>query len=541
MSYVFLLAFILFPLSLFADLKILQDSREEFTIRLKTEEPTKQVVYRDGARYLELSVPSLSSFEEAGVPGVPFREFLLHIPEGTELEYSVKERSPFKAESLLYDIAFPEREPIHSALPRFAKRNVAAYQNIYGRELVQVVELDFAGRDKLARIRLWPFWYDARKRQLVFTEDFTVRFSFSKSQARGSSEAVVPHSNLHLAVLLSENQGALERAWFEGAKGKDLIIAHTAYQNDLFQLLEYKNGIGRPVKTVFVEGKSAKDIKALIAAEYQSAEPPTQTLLIGNNSQIPSFSGSGDNTWTDYPYQKLGNGSLPDTSLGRLPVSTVDELRIVIEKIIGREIELRNMNDILLTAGSDTGLGCPANVTKVGDKIKAASSSINIIKKYKTNVSTSEVIAGYNGNPNFIVYDGHGNRQGMTEIPLMISDLNQLTNKSFPILLDIACLNANWSSSAGWKNFTSSILTLAEHGVAGIMASGGSGMGHTFFQSIGELMAKAHPANPVDPRMGEIGNVILAAKIKHNEQDRSYWNYYGDPASSVWATSPNEQ
>ena len=66
------------------------------------------------------------------------------------------------------------------------------------------------------------------------------------------------------------------------------------------------------------------------------------------------------------------------------------------------------------------------------------------------------------------------------------------------------------------------------------MASGGSGYGHDFFQTIGDLIGKAHPEKGLDPKMNEIGQVILAAKIKHGSQDRTFWNYYGDPSSSIW-------
>jgi len=125
----------------------------------------------------------------------------------------------------------------------------------------------------------------------------------------------------------------------------------------------------------------------------------------------------------------------------------------------------------------------------------------------------------------------------MTEIPLLMTTLNELSNSVFSIVLDIACLNANWSSSASWRNFAASVLFEERRGVAGIMASGGSGDGHAFFQSIGKIMSEARKNLSSDTQMNEIGQVILAAKIIHGAQDRSFWNYYGDPASSVWEST----
>src|SRR5690606_375802 len=141
------------------------------------------------------------------------------------------------------------------------------------------------------------------------------------------------------------------------------------------------------------------------------------------------------------------------------------ELQAWISKTIARETESRNYDDVLLTAGRDVSLGCPANVTRVGERIRPAGADVNIIRRYRSDgTSTSEVIAAYNSTPNIIVYDGHGDRQGMQEIPLVISNLSRLTNDSYPIIFDIACLNANWGSGARVRNFAEMILLMPEAG-----------------------------------------------------------------------------
>ena len=69
--------------------------------------------------------------------------------------------------------------------------------------------------------------------------------------------------------------------------------------------------------------------------------------------------------------------------------------------------------------------------------------------------------------------------------PFLIDHLPQLTNNNHPIILDIACLNANWpSSGASRRNFSESILLLPDHGAIGIVAAGGNSGGHSFFQRI---------------------------------------------------------
>jgi hypothetical protein len=48
------------------------------------------------------------------------------------------------------------------------------------------------------------------------------------------------------------------------------------------------------------------------------------------------------------------------------------------------------------------------------------------------------------------------------------------------------------------------------------------------------VMIRAVAGSGPDLSLGRIGNVVTAAKVRHGQQDRSFWNYYGEPASSVW-------
>src|SRR5690606_35904932 len=95
---------------------------------------------------------------------------------------------------------------------------------------------------------------------------------------------------------------------------------HESHRQALQRYLTFKRvAMVRTVREFYVSGKSADQIKEIIASEYQKSEPPSQTLLIGNIDQIPSWRGSGDNTWTDFNYTTLDSGTVPDLSLGRVP------------------------------------------------------------------------------------------------------------------------------------------------------------------------------------------------------------------------------
>jgi len=517
--------------SSFASLTVVQENDSGVELELKTEQPEISTVFIQKKRYSRLNAVGLKNSLPPGYPEVPSLSELIWIPKGKSpvLTY---EASKIQRLALESDLSYLENRMDHCSPNKPIQRNAKAYRKVYGNIPVEMEEVGHVASDRLVRIRLWPFKYEAALRKLSFVPHLKVKLSFVEE--KNSAQGVLSNHRNSVVQYLVANRKSIP-LYKQSDSGKvDLVISHTQYQNALGRYLDFKRAQGREVREVYLEGKSNLEIREILKSAYSLENPPSSTLLVGNIDQIPSWRGSGDNRWTDFPYTTLDGDNLPDISLGRLPVHSDSELNAFIDKAISREKDSKPREEVLLTAGRDQSLGCPANVTKVGQKLKLGAPETTVIQKYKTEVSTEEVITAYNQNPSIVVYDGHGNRQGMTEIPLLISSLNKLNNSTYPLLLDIACLNANWGGGASPRNFAESILLAEKRGVAGILASGGSGYGHDFFQTIGELIGKSQQAASSDPKMNQIGQVILAAKVKHGSQDRTYWNYYGDPSSSIW-------
>jgi hypothetical protein len=511
-------------------IELIKQSPKELVLRLRTDAPKLVEVVIQGARYSRIAKGELQNEGAPGHPEIPTLSDLIWVPQGTKPVLTVHS-VPSQILSLDSDLSYLESLPNHcGSATSPVKQNGPAYKKTYGIPSVEITETGFGASDKFARIKFWPFQYHPTKRQLFWAPEILVTVSFESEIEKDLPTVLNPNQSLAPYLALNPPQRKLTRS----RNPVDLVISHPTYQSILSRYIDFKKLLGRDSRVYFVEKKTAEEIKNMIRKEYAEEIPPSSVLLVGNIDQIPSWKGSSDNRWTDFPYTTLDKDSLPDISLGRIPAHNSEELNYFIDKAIAREKEPRNSEEFLLTAGQDESLGCPQNVTKVGKKIIQGAPLVNLTKKYRTEVGTEEVISAYNSNPNIIVYDGHGNRAGMTEIPLLISTLNKLSNSAYPIILDIACLNANWSSSATPRNFAESILLAGNRGAAGIMASGGSGYGHDFFQTIGELIGKSHQRHQADPHMNEIGQVILGAKIKHGTQDRTYWNYYGDPSSSVF-------
>lgn len=517
--------------SSWASLRVIQESQEGVELELITTKPEIQSKLIEGKSYSQVIAADLKNHLPEGYPEVPSLTELIWIPQGKSPVLSY-ETLHYQTIQLPSELSYQNTTQNHCGARKAIGKNIKAYRKTFGKTPAKIEEMGYAASDRLMRVRLWPIRYQGAKNQLSFLPKVKVKIRFVEDQKLGKKP--MTHSKNSIASYLVANKKSVPHQKQLTSGNIELIVSHPKYQNSLARYLDFKRNQGREVREYYVEKKTSREIREILQHEYSLPSPPSSTLLVGNIDEIPAWKGNGDNRWTDFPYSTLDGDNLPDISLGRIPVHSAEELHAFIDKAMSREKDINPREEILLTAGRDQSLGCPANVTKVGGKILKGAPDVKIIQKYKTKVSTEEVFAAYNQNPSLVVYDGHGNRSGMTEIPLLISSLGKLTNSTYPLILDIACLNANWGQSASPRNFAESILFAEKRGAAGILASGGSGYGHDFFQTLGELVGKAQKVNSEDPKMNQIGQVILAAKVKHGSQDRTYWNYYGDPSSSIW-------
>jgi hypothetical protein len=530
-----------FPDVLADPVSVLSKSDQEVIALMKADKLHLSDVKINGEKYWRARVAGFESYSEKGAPEIPQVTVRVRVPDDSEITYQILEQRRDEVLVLDGDLSFESRLPVHGGEEIFAIRDDNAYHKEYALSPISIEEVSYSANEKVAIIKFQPLHYNPLRKSVQLTKYLKVHFFFSKIQEKVEKKAPVSGSGpgpLRRFQINKSDTGTENPA---AEKPVDLVIAAEGHRGALARYLDFKKSMGRQVIERYVSGQSAEQIKEIIVAAYRSASPPSTTMLVGHIGQIPSFRGSGDNSWTDWNYTLLDQGSQPDVALGRVPAHNAEELNAFIDKAIARETVRRNVDQILLTSGKDTGMRCSENASEVGRAIAEGNSKISMTHHSKLKgASQATVIDGYNSNPNFIVYDGHGYQQGMSEIPLLIRDLEKLRNTSYPIIFDIACLNANWSRGESARNFAESVLFSRTGGAAGILASGGSGYGHNFFRDIGRVMSATR--NSKGSRSNEIGHLILTAKSKTSSiQDKSYWNYYGDPASSVWESNQSSE
>jgi len=503
----------------------------------------KDVKRADGV-FAEVKMIGVPSIGELGGPSLPQLSRFLVVPPGKKivLENVEVESDLLSCESPVAYGVFPRR---HCRPARVAVYQDPMLYAIPDSEVVELRPATMAGSVPLVRLELNPVRrMSDEELSLVRRVRFDLRYLPLDAKEDGFRAAFVSAEERKFFASLVLNPEQLPTA-DRGDRRVDLILTPSKYAKALEPLIKFKEAHGREVRLRLIDkaGTTTK-VMAVITKEYQSALPPSHTLIVGSIDDVASF--KRDDYWTDYPYSLLDAGNLPDLSLGRLPVQSEGELHAMVDKIIARESNPRNDAAVLITSGNEVNW-CHVNLKYIMEQILAKGQlPLEITKLYKSEgADTAKIVEAYNENPNLIVYDGHGNANGMTELPFLMEHLPKLTNSVYPLVFDIACLNAYWpSTGAGTRNFADALSTLKATGAAGIMASSSYSGGHDLFKAI--FRASVYDElSPNDPyhQIHEVGDAIRYGKIKYLESgaddpqvltDNELFYYLGDPASTIF-------
>ena len=324
-----------------------------------------------------------------------------------------------------------------------------------------------------------------------------------------------------------------------------LIIAPEEFITTLQRLVDFKNDMGITTKLTSLDDipstgtdqqESIKyyikdaietwgiDYLLLVGAGYEGEELfPNRYAWIpsgGYEQYFPSdlyyadiYDGTGGfSTWDDdgdgkyAEYNSPSDNDMdavdiyPDVRLGRLPANTIEEVDIVIDKIIYYK-EHNKMTNEIVQVGGDTFTDDSEGIYE-GEFANAA--VMDVLPGYTTtqlwasnNQLTKQNIAeGFRSMPDFVDFSGHGSPQSWathacndenTWLPPETSlspytgwlyidfDIFMVNNaKKFPVVFHNACSNNKYSKakqSLSWK-------VLSKDGGGGIAAFGASGIGY---------------------------------------------------------------
>ncbi|HEU4364458.1 MAG TPA: type IX secretion system sortase PorU [Candidatus Krumholzibacteria bacterium] len=256
---------------------------------------------------------------------------------------------------------------------------------------------------------------------------------------------------------------------------------------------------------------------------------------------------------------QFGGRSVMDVALGRLPAESAQEAALVVDKVIGYELDAPRdpwSNEIILVADDELSSfagQCEKEWSDQSESItyQFASEYLDVRKVYLTEypplggvkpLARLEFLDSWNRGALAINYIGHGSSQQMADEQVFLgSDVSQLNNGlRLPVLMAFSCTIGDFANPAG-KSLSEKLISRAEGGVvATITASTETypGPNSRLDFALFKLMTPRRLGDPDVP----LGAALMHAKLQsHAEaqflpfQEENTWKYnlLGDPALAL--------
>ncbi len=338
-----------------------------------------------------------------------------------------------------------------------------------------------------------------------------------------------------------------------------LIITYPDFYQAVQELATYRQSQGERVIVITTEeiyrqftfeSDKAEAIHAFLRQAYhQWTPPPTYVLLVGDASDDPT--GLPDllpakyldapivgKSPADYEYAKVsGDDDDPDLRIGRIPARTVEEVKIVIDKI--KQYEQSPPNEAwkqrVILVAHDQSEEFRQEIESLATFLPITTQAITMYT-YSPTVSVADEI---NQGALLLSYSGHGAKRvwGKWQNEYRIfenDDVDKLTNGyQLPFVTISTCLSGMFSDSAGDKppTIAERLLFWSNGGAISVWATSALGF-PTPNRILHEELYRAMFAK------GEmtLGTATLTAmreaKHRHPEMATFFanYNYFGDPA-----------
>jgi hypothetical protein len=330
----------------------------------------------DDTRYLELALPGVDmEGENPGQPSVPIVRRIIAIPEGAEVLVSdVSVRASRHITDVIVYPTQPEpvdlpllQEPSGDEMPppeTFMDAKFTIDEEAYASRAnfpAQIVSVEHLGKMRdlnLVQVSVAAGQFNPAMRtlQLFDRVQFSIKFE-------GGKGGFLPRENMdnpfdtHKTPLyeLALNYQIIEKFPFPGdfinrlCWGHEyLIITDPAFRPAADTLRTWKIQMG--ISTLVVEtgngsgqaGTTPAAIQSYIRNKFNTCiVRPSYVLLLGDAEHIAPFYRTthyGDSAGTDLDYALMDNADiLPDLAVGRIPVDTLDDANIVVNKIVSYE------------------------------------------------------------------------------------------------------------------------------------------------------------------------------------------------------------
>ncbi len=326
--------------------KLISSDNQTISVLFELSELRTADLALNGMNFHFAEIPGGGFSGSAGDPAIPHFTRLVAIPEGANLSVSTSR------------LEVVEQRGVHLLPAQTGEEEGFAYNDqVYSREIPDNgldVEIGEAARLRdltVVPITFRPVHYNPAARTLTIVKKLKVHIEIENAadlKRETVKERVIPASfdKLYQSLVLN----------YQGPEASQLVAPGTmamilpddpAVADSLQRLIDWKTRKGCPVivRTWTELGATRAGARQFLTSLYEDPAIPLEYVLIAGDAGsgsyiIPTFheAMSGFGGEGDHKYGRLdGNDVLQEVHIGRLSFSTLDELSVIVSKIIGYE------------------------------------------------------------------------------------------------------------------------------------------------------------------------------------------------------------
>jgi len=503
--------------------KVEEKSSTSFTIKASLASLSITPTTTKAGSFVNLESEGLIKIFDAGLPNIPVISKLIEIPQDATVSYNIINFDEEIIDLADYDIT----SKICPAQPTVFKNvdaitldfiyNQSVYQtNEYiNTEIVTIEEIGMMRATRLGRVEINPIQYNPVKNQLRILNNIQIEIVFENANIQKTNELKTKYYSTYF------NNANSEIINYDVNSSKELItdvpvnyviVSLPEFHDALQPFIEWKKLKGFNVIEAYTNnpsvGTTTTSIKSYLQTMYNSANPQTFVLIVGDHQQIPAWAGTTGGHVTDLYYMDYTNDNIPDVYSGRFSATTVAELTPQITKTL--EYEKYEMPDpsylsrVVMVAGDDSNF----EITHGNGQINYGTNyyfngdnditSHTYLQPLDNNAASIQIRQNISDGVGFGNYTAHCSPSGWGTPSFTISNIASLTNAhKYGLLIGNCCQSNQFQDNSFGEN----LLRAVDKGAIGyIGGTNSSTWDEDFWWAVGFQNAVENP--PYDANLG---------------------------------------
>ena len=422
--------------------------------------------------FTEIELPGEGYTTEIGKAKLPAIRRMVEIPYGAEpviKNVIIDWYHVFLAESSLSEMIKPCQPSLRKDVdhtPEFVINTTFYNTNSFvPSDVVRIVQTGEIRGHRYAMIEIIPIQYNPVLGEVRLMRSCNIEIDLPgadiektvKMEKRYSSPSFEP---ILKNLLLNYNVYSGD----DGDSGKDstdvegyLIIVYDSFYDEIVPFANWKEDLGFDVtvtKTSEIPGGPTKEnIKSYIEnAYYNWPIPPSYVLLVGDVSQIPTWTGSACGSATDQYYVDVDDDPFADIHIGRFPAATDSQVTVMVEKTecyvdadfpddnyVKRAAFMASEDNYWISEGTHNYV--------ISNYLEPNDFSSDKLYCHTYDATTQDVRDALNDGRGLAIYSGHGSETAWVDGPYFDQgDVNSLTNSQmYPFVCSHACLTGKFT------------------------------------------------------------------------------------------------